>query len=107
MLTLLGGQPKPSRAMAEIVTRGARILQIEAGEIVLRIRIGPDFSVYLPCVFPFLKFSAFFTPSPKRDYRTHAIARDESDAKRKQSKSGCIHLTPIARTAMVGPPFPR
>jgi hypothetical protein len=40
MLTLLCGRPKPSRAMAEIVARGARIPEIEAGEIVLRIRIA-------------------------------------------------------------------
>jgi hypothetical protein len=41
MLTLLGDQLKPSRALAKIVARGARIPQIEAGEILVRIRIAP------------------------------------------------------------------
>jgi hypothetical protein len=39
----------------------------------------PQF-VFLASFQAFLKFSAFFMPSVKRDHRTHAVARHESDA---------------------------
>src|SRR6476661_7702384 len=40
VLALLGGEPEPARAIAEILARGVRGLQIQPGEIVLRIRIA-------------------------------------------------------------------
>jgi len=33
-----------------------------------------------------------FTPMAQRDHRTHAVAREESEAKRKQKQKRLIHI---------------
>ena len=51
MLALLGGKTKPTRAIAEIIPRGVRRLQIEPRQIVLRIgiaEIGRGIGEHLP-----------------------------------------------------------
>ncbi len=51
MLALLGGQTKPARAVAEIVPRGVRRLQVKPRQIVLRVgvaEIGRGIGEHLP-----------------------------------------------------------
>jgi hypothetical protein len=48
---------------------------------------------------PFLSRLPFFTSPAQRDYRTHAVAREDSEAKRKEKQKQLIHISPAEATS--------